>query len=174
MAGTPRPLARRLRSPREEVAGMRWGTPGVVLGIGLGGFADGILLHQIAQWHNMGSAVLPPHTMEAMSRNMVWDGLFHLATWAITLAGVCMLWAQWRRGAAPEPASAFAGQMILGWGAFNLVEGVIDHHLLNLHHVRDLPVHVPAYDWMFLAIGGVGLIAVGLSMMAPSRPRVGA
>ena len=38
---------------------------GVVLGIGLGGFVDGIVLHQIAQWHNMGSAFLPPTTMEA-------------------------------------------------------------------------------------------------------------
>ena len=63
-------------------------TGGIVLGVGLGGFADGIALHQIAQWHNMGSAVLPPHTMEAMSQNMVWDGLFHAATWIITLIGV--------------------------------------------------------------------------------------
>ena len=32
---------------------------GIVLGLGLGGFVDGIALHQIMQWHNMGSAVLP-------------------------------------------------------------------------------------------------------------------
>jgi uncharacterized membrane protein len=38
---------------------------GVTLGIGLGSFLDGIVLHQIAQWHNMGSAVVPPVTMEA-------------------------------------------------------------------------------------------------------------
>ena len=43
---------------------MRWLTAGVVLGIGLGGFVDGIALHQIAQWHNMGSAILPPTTMD--------------------------------------------------------------------------------------------------------------
>jgi uncharacterized membrane protein len=47
----------------------------------MGGFADGIAAHQIMQWHNMGSAVLLPLTMEAMSQNMVWDGEFHLATW---------------------------------------------------------------------------------------------
>ena len=39
---------------------------GILLGIGLGGFVDGIALHQIAQWHNMGSAILPPTTMDAM------------------------------------------------------------------------------------------------------------
>jgi uncharacterized membrane protein len=70
---------------------MKWLPAGVVIGVGLGGFADGIALHQIAQWHNMGSAVLAPVTMDAMSRNMMWDGLFHLATWTLTLIGVCML-----------------------------------------------------------------------------------
>ena len=48
---------------------------GIVLGLGLGGFVDGITLHQIMQWHNMGSAVLPPTTMDAMAHNMVWDGM---------------------------------------------------------------------------------------------------
>ena len=53
---------------------------GIVRGLGLGGFVDGITLHQIMQWHNMGSAVLPPTTMDAMAQNMVWDELFHAAT----------------------------------------------------------------------------------------------
>ncbi|MEJ7811401.1 MAG: DUF2243 domain-containing protein [Gemmatimonadaceae bacterium] len=134
---------------------------GVVLGIGLGGFADGIALHQIAQWHSMGSARVPPVTMEAMRQNMRWDGLFHAAVWLITIAGVFMLLADARRGAAlPRPAT-LGGQMLLGWGLFNLVEGLVDHHALALHHVRDLPAHVPAYDWAFLLVGGVLFIAVG-------------
>ncbi|ELB87945.1 hypothetical protein Rwratislav_37287 [Rhodococcus wratislaviensis IFP 2016] len=29
------------------------GLPGIILGIGLGGFVDGILLHQLLQWHHM-------------------------------------------------------------------------------------------------------------------------
>lgn len=136
-------------------------TGGLVLGLGLGGFFDGIVLHQILQWHNMGSAVVPPTTMEAMAQNMRWDGLFHLATLALTLIGVFALWMEGRRGTAPPTARVLVGQLLLGWGIFNLVEGVIDHHLLGLHHVRDLPVHVPAYDWAFLGIGGLGLIAVG-------------
>ncbi|HET8916238.1 MAG TPA: DUF2243 domain-containing protein, partial [Propionibacteriaceae bacterium] len=48
---------------------------GIVLGVGLGGFVDGITLHQIMQWHNMGSALLPPTTMDAMAKNMLWDGM---------------------------------------------------------------------------------------------------
>jgi uncharacterized membrane protein len=151
---------------------MRWLTAGVVLGLGLGGFIDGIALHQIAQWHNMGSAILPPHTMEAMSQNMVWDGLFHLATLGITIIGVFMLWAAAHHRDIPDTARGLIGEMLVGWGLFNLVEGVIDHHVLNLHHVRDLPVHVPVYDWMFLGFGGLGLILIGRLMMRPSRQMI--
>jgi uncharacterized membrane protein len=152
---------------------MRWLTAGVMLGVGLGGFVDGIALHQIAQWHTMGSAILPPTTMEAMRRNMTWDGLFHAATWIITLIGVFMLRAENRRGSPVHSSTAFTGQLLFGWGAFNLVEGVIDHHLLDLHHVRDLPVHVPLYDWLFLAIAGVGMLAIGWSLMRPGASRAG-
>jgi hypothetical protein len=35
---------------------------------------------------------------------------------------------------------------------------------LGLHHVRDLPVHVPLYDWLFLLIGGVGFILLGWAL----------
>ena len=141
---------------------------GIVLGLGLGGFIDGIVLHQILQWHNMGSAVVAPVTMEAMSRNMLWDGLFHGATWILTVVGVYMLRreGEW---AGAVTAAAFTGYLLLGWGTFNLVEGVIDHHLLSLHHVRDLPVHVPAYDWIFLTIGGVGLLTLGWGLVTWSR-----
>ena len=46
----------------------------LLLGVGLGGFLDGIVLHQIAHWHQMLSATLPPETVEAMRQNMTADG----------------------------------------------------------------------------------------------------
>lgn len=145
----------------------RW--PGIVLGLGLGGFADGIALHQIAQWHNMGSAVLPPTTMDAMKQNMAWDGWFHVATLALTVIGVYLLLRDARAGVPLPGARSFTGQLLLGWGIFNLVEGIIDHHLLEIHHVRDVPVHVPSYDWFFLGIGGVGLIVLGWLLARADR-----
>lgn len=134
---------------------------GVVLGLGLGGFADGIALHQIAQWHNMGSAVLAPVTMDAMKRNMMWDGWFHVATLILTTVGIFMLLSAARRGRQLPVPGQFVGQLVLGWGLFNLTEGLIDHHLLEIHHVRDIPVHLPMYDWLFLGIAGVGFILLG-------------
>lgn len=132
----------------------------VLLGIGLGGFLDGIVLHQIAHWHQMLSAVHPPDTLEAIRHNMTADGWFHMATWLVTFGGVLALWgAAGRAGPLPSTRS-FLGCMLLGWGAFNLVEGGINHHLLELHHVRDLPVHVAIYDWMFIVFSA-GLLVAG-------------
>ena len=146
-----------VQSPHPRTS--RW--PGVVLGLGLGGFVDGIVLHQLAQWHNMGSAVLPPTTMDAMRQNMVWDGWFHVATLVLTTLGLFLLLRDARRGAPLPTMAGFTGLLFIGWGTFNLVEGLIDHHLLEIHHVRDMPAHVPAYDWLFLGFGGLALIAVG-------------
>lgn len=145
-------------------------TAAVLLGIGLGGFIDGIVLHQVLNWHNMLSAVTPPTTMEAMKLNMTADGLFHLMTWAVTFAGVLALWAAIGSGGTLPSTRAFLGTMLIGWGWFNLVEGLVNHHVLDLHHVRDLPEHVPAFDWAFLLVGGLGFIAVGM-VMRRGKPR---
>jgi uncharacterized membrane protein len=145
-----------------DTAGKRASTrTGIILGLGLGGFVDGILLHQIAHWHNMGSAIVPPVTMEAIQQNMRWDGFFHAAVWLLTVIGVYSLLADARRRSPLPNVTGFTGLLILGWGIFNLVEGLVDHQILGLHHVRDLPVHVPLYDWLFLLIGGVGFILLG-------------
>ena len=131
---------------------------GILLGIGLGGFFDGIVLHQIVQAHAMLSARVPLDSMANMKTNMTADGVFHAVTWCATLAGVVLLWRALTRGRAPSGA-ALAGYMLAGWGWFNLVEGVIDHHLLHLHHVVEA-LGVSAWDWLFLA-SGILLIVLG-------------
>ena len=107
--------------------------------------------------------------MDAMKQNMMWDGWFHVAMLVLTTVGVYLLLRDAREGASLPGASAFTGLLLLGWGTFNLVEGVIDHLVLNIHHVRDLPAHVPMYDWLFVAIGGVGLMGIGWLLSRGSR-----
>jgi uncharacterized membrane protein len=143
----------------------------LLLGVGLGGFLDGIVLHQIVHWHNMLSARVPPVTLQAARINMAADGWFHLAMWLVTLAGVLLLWSSSRERRPLPPTRAFAGYLFVGWGSFNLVEGIIDHHVLELHHVRDLPQHLPWYDWAFLLGAGIGFIVLGAWLCSGSRQR---
>ena len=136
-------------------------TPAILLGIGLGGFIDGIVLHQILQWHSMLSNVVRPSTVEAIHLNMFWDGVFHAATWVVTFVGVMLLWQSGKRGNTP-PLSIFLGAMLTGWGAFNLVEGLINHQLLELHNVREVAAPM-VWNIGFLAFSAA-ILLIGLAL----------
>ncbi|HVG03951.1 MAG TPA: DUF2243 domain-containing protein [Burkholderiaceae bacterium] len=135
--------------------------PAILLGIGLGGFVDGIVLHQILQWHSMLSNLVRPSTVQAVHQNMFWDGVFHAATWIVTFVGVMLLWQSGKRGTNPR-LSIFLGAMLMGWGAFNLVEGLINHHLLELHNVREV-AEPTAWNVVFLALSAT-IFLIGLFM----------
>jgi uncharacterized membrane protein len=137
------------------------------MGSGLGGFIDGIVFHQILQVHNMLSARIPPDTLLNAKINMVWDGAFHALVWVLTASGLAMLWGVGSRGDVPWSGRTFAGSLLMGWGLFNVVEGIIDHHLLGIHHVVER-LHESGYDYAFLAFG-VLLLAIGASVVRAGR-----
>jgi uncharacterized membrane protein len=87
---------------------------------------------------------------------MFWDGLFHALTWTMTAAGIALLWRAVKRPRGPLSTRTLVGSMILGWGLFNFVEGIIDHHVLGIHHVVEGAGHLP-YDLAFLASGVIFL-----------------
>ena len=148
---------------------------GLVLGIGLGGFVDGIVFHQLLQTHNMLSATLPPDTLVNAKINMVWDGLFHTLTWIVTVVGLSLLWRAGRRRDVPWSGRTLIGGMVAGWGLFNFVEGVIDHYVLGIHHVVEA-AGLSVYDHLFLASGpalwfiGWGFLRVGAGDLPAAHP----
>jgi len=145
--------------------------PAILLGVGLGGFIDGIVLHQILQWHSMLSNVVRPSTVEAIHLNMFWDGVFHAATWIVTFVGVVLLWQSGKRGTNP-PLSVFLGAMLMGWGAFNLVEGLINHQLLGLHNVREVMEPV-VWNSGFLAFSAaIFLMGLAMTYRLPRSPEL--
>ncbi len=143
----------------------------ILLGIGLGGFFDGIVLHQILQWHHMVSTPTPPTSLESLELNTLGDGIFHAATWVVTVAGVFLLMASDGARHQQGGTRTLIGGMLVGWGLFNAVEGLVDHHLLNLHHVRPGPDEL-AYDIGFLVwgvlmfLGGVALVRTSVQFGA--------
>jgi uncharacterized membrane protein len=147
---------------------------GALLGMGLGGFVDGILFHQILQWHNMLSSVVPPVDLVAMKYNMAWDGLFHAFTWIMTAIGLALLW---RAGQRPDVAwstRTFVGSLAFGWGLFNVVEGIIDHQILGIHHVHP-GAHQLAWDVGFVMFGALLVVLGGMLVRAgrgDETPRV--
>jgi uncharacterized membrane protein len=146
---------------REE---RRFNAGGFLLGIGFGGFVDGIVLHQLLQWHHMLTSTgdHPATTITGLETNTLWDGLFHVTTLIAAFVGIMLLTQAMRAGYRAAAAQQF-GLLALGWGAFNLAEGIVDHHILTIHHVRD-DVGAPlGWDLAFLALGGL-LVLGGLAL----------
>jgi uncharacterized membrane protein len=131
--------------------------PSLVLGIGLGGLADGIVLHQLLQWHHMATATgdHPADTVPGLQDNIFFDGLFHAGAWIFVVAGVIGLIDQWRRGRRSSGWGFHFGLILLGWGLFNLVEGLVNHQLLGIHHVRDDLGGPLSWDIGFLVVSAV-------------------
>jgi len=124
---------------------------GFMLGLGLGGFFDGIILHQVLQWHHMvTSAGYPPDTVENLQFNTLMDGLFHLVTYIFVGTGLILLWRAAHERHVRWSGKMLVGTILMGFGTFNLVEGSIDHHLLGIHHVNET---VPPDQWIYWDVG---------------------
>ncbi len=142
--------------------------PLFLLGVGLGGFVDGIVLHQILQWHHMisdtGEGSMT--TIGGLENNTLADGLFHAFAWLVVLVAIYMALRKKRADATAVLPSwgVLTGWLLVGWAAFNLVEGVVDHHLLTVHHVRDDVSDPLAWDLAFLGVSVV-LLVIGLALV---------
>lgn len=143
-------------------------SPSFWLGFALGGFFDGILLHQVLQWHHLLSLWTRPEDFAFQS---FWDGLFHVGHYVIAAGALYALWR--RRAGAAEPASGrlIAGFAWLGFGAWHLLDVVGFHWVLQMHRTRIGVENPLAYDMIFFALGAVSL-AVGWLLLR--RPGGGA
>lgn len=140
---------------------------GLVLGVGQGGFFDGIVFHQLLQWHHMFSSIKTDMTIAGMELNTFGDGLFHLFDWIVTLLGIFLLWYAGQQEKEAWSGQVLGGALLIGAGLFNLVEGVLDHHILGIHHLKP-GAHQFAWDIGFLASGAL-LVAIGLILVKASK-----
>jgi uncharacterized membrane protein len=124
----------------------------MILGIGLGGFIDGIIFHQVLQVHEMLSNKIPATDYTGKSINMFWDGIFHFFCLLVVLAGTILMWRLLSRKDINRSGKLFTAGLLGGWGIFNLVEGIIDHHILQLHNVIEYAINPEIANYIFLGI----------------------
>ena len=79
----------------------------------------------------LASAGYPPDNVRNLTINTLFDALSHASTWIATAIGLFLLYRAVRRGHGWSGRRLFGG-MLMGWGGFNLVEGLIDHHVIAL------------------------------------------
>jgi uncharacterized membrane protein len=110
----------------------------------------------------------PMTTVAGLEANTLCDGLFHAGTWVVTVVGLFLLWTALRQPNGRWSSKTFVGFLMMGWGIFNVVEGIVDHHLLQLHHVREHSDHRLWWDLAFLA-WGASMIAGGWYLSSAVR-----
>ena len=115
----------------------------------------------------MTSAGYPPDTVENLKINTFWDGIFHASTYVFTALGLYILWRYSRKNHIRWSGKLLPGTFLIGFGIFNLVEGIIDHHLLNVHHVVER-LGVSTWDFAFLG-SGVVFILIGWMIIRSGR-----
>jgi uncharacterized membrane protein len=140
-----------LREDRRATRSLLW--TGVILGVGVIGALDEIVLHQLLQWHNF-----YVHTTQFW--RIFSDGVFHLASSALLLFGAFRLWRDRRLLSEVGSARALVAGVFLGMGAFNLYDGTVQHKLLRLHPVREDVANQLPYDVGFIGIAAL-LLATG-------------
>lgn len=143
---------------------------GLVFGAGIGGFFDGIVLHQLLQWHHMLSSWYPPTSLENLRLNTLWDGIFHSGTYVLVVLSLYRFGRVASAGRLYWSGRFVAGSVLAGWGLFNVLEGLIDHQLLGVHHVNEVVDAGQRWAWDlgFLVWGGL-MLAGGWWLLRTAR-----
>jgi len=108
---------------------------GILLGIGIAAFLDETLLHQLLQWHTF-------YWNTDQHGRILSDGLFHAFSTLLLLWGAFRLWHGHENWSLPFRPAIIA-TILIGAGAFNLYDGVVQHALLHLHIVNELVCSSP-------------------------------
>jgi len=133
------------------MTGRAWIGWGILLGFALGGFFDGILLHQILQWHHLLSLVAG---VDGLRAQLLWDGYFHALMYLLAAAA---LWGMWRNRLRVQGQGGrlLAGALLAGFGLWHVVDALLAHWLLGIHRIRLDAADPLLWDLLWLALFGL-------------------
>ncbi|MBW9069920.1 DUF2243 domain-containing protein [Rhizobium pusense] len=145
------------KNPRHIFGKLQWA--GCMIGFALGGFFDGILLHQLLQWHHLLSGL--EQTRLDIRVLVFWDGIFHALMYIIAIFGVCLLWRARSECTARGTDRCIFANTLVGFGAWHVADGILSHWLLGIHRVR-MDVGNPLFwDLLWFAVFGVIPLTIG-------------
>ena len=146
----------------------------ILIGIGIAGLIDIIVFHAILQWHHTSSHKIIPNTIESLQMNIFHDGVFLAFSLIITIFGIIFLWYSQSSKDKDYFLSykrSFIGLVFIGFGGFNTIEGIINHHILQMHHVIEVADPL-VFDLTFLVIGGLAFLALGAIMLKSQKVKL--
>jgi len=112
---------------------------------------DEIVFHQLLAWHHFYDRGTPEIALLS-------DGLLHAAELVVLVAGIFLV-ADLARRSALSRVGLWSGTL-LGAGAFQVFDGVVDHKVLRVHQVR-YDVDLLPYDVAWI-LAGLLLLAAGV------------
>lgn len=122
---------------------------GLLFGLGLIAFVDEVVFHQLLRWHHF-------YDKSTTDIGLISDGLFHAFSWFATIAGLFLL-ANLRRINSFVFKRWLAG-LLIGVGAFQLYDGIVQHKLMRIHQIRYVD-NVIMYDIIWNVVAAIILIA---------------
>lgn len=125
--------AARTRSDEHDAVTRRALLAAGVFGFGFSGLIDVLVLHYVLQWHHLLAGIYSMDTLGGLRANILADGVFSIAMLIIMGVGAGLLWRSERRTAVPLAVRPLAGAAVIGLGAFDAFDAVVDHALLGLH-----------------------------------------
>ena len=147
---------------------LRWA--GLLIGLALGGFFDGILLHQILQWHHLLSNV---DAVRDMRMQLLADGIFHALMYVIAAIGLALLWRGRHALAEAGTGRRLSATALLGFGAWHIVDGVLSHWVTGIHRIKvDSPTPL-VWDLLWFVGFGVLPAVVGWWLLRGTGTRDG-
>jgi len=140
----------------------------LLLGFAMGGFFDGIFLHQILQWHHLLSGI-QTGALGSLAAQVAADGAFHAVMYVIATLGLIEL-CRARMGSASSDARPPSGLFWIGFGVWHIIDAVLSHWITGIHRVKmdaDSPL---IWDIAWVVVFGIVPLLYGWYTRIHRRP----